>query len=58
MKTQIEEFLDEYLEDNTFEDLLEYLDITPYEALECLFDSGLVDEEVIWTTQKSLEILP
>ena len=45
--TQIEEFLDEYLDGNNFEDLLEYLDITVYEALLCLFENGLVDEETL-----------
>ncbi len=45
--TPIEEFVDLYLEDNTFEELLEFLDISIYEAVECLFDSGLIDEKAI-----------
>ncbi len=48
MKTnKMEEFVDLYLEDNDFEDLLEYFDIDVYEAFETLFESGLVDEDVM-----------
>lgn len=46
-KNKLEEFVDLYLEDNEFEDLLEYFDITVYDALDCLFADGLVDEELV-----------
>ena len=46
-KSKLEEFIDLFLEDNSFDDLLEFLDISTYEALECLFADGLVDEDQI-----------
>lgn len=46
-KTWIEDFLDLYLEDNTLEDLLEHFNVTPIEAFQTLFDSGLIDEELL-----------
>jgi hypothetical protein len=42
-----EDFLDLYLEDRPFEDLLEQFDVTPHEAFEVLIDRGLIDEEVL-----------
>lgn len=46
-KTPNEEFVDLYLEDNTFEDLLEYFDISTYDAFDVLFENGLIDEELL-----------
>lgn len=43
----LEDFVDLYLEDNDFEDLLEYFDIDVYEAFAVLFENGLVDEELM-----------
>lgn len=43
-----EEFLENYLETDTFENLIEYFDVTPFEAFSVLISSGLVDEEVLW----------
>jgi hypothetical protein len=47
MKNKIEKFVEAYLEDYTFEELLEEFDITPVDAFLVLFDNGLVDEEII-----------
>ena len=47
MKTRIEEFIERYLEDYTFEEILEMFDVTPVEAFEVLFDEGLIDEELL-----------
>jgi hypothetical protein len=45
--TKIEELLDHFLDIETLEELLERFDVSPYEAFEVLFDSGLIDEELI-----------
>lgn len=47
MKNKIEKFVEAYLEDYTFEELLEEFDITPVDAFLVLFDNGLVDEEIL-----------
>lgn len=47
MKSTVEEFLDKYLEDFTFEEILEMFDVTPLEAFETLFEEGLIDEELL-----------
>lgn len=44
---KFEEFIDSFLEEDTFDDILEYLDISPYEALDVLFENGLIDEGLI-----------
>lgn len=46
-KTNLERFSDNFLEDNTFDELLEYFDIVPIDALEVLFENGLIDEELV-----------
>lgn len=43
----IELVLQEQLEDRTFEDFLEDFDLTPLEVFECLFNNGLIDEELL-----------
>lgn len=43
-----EAFLENFLEDNTFENVMEYFDVTPFEAFDVLIKSGLIDEEVLW----------
>lgn len=40
----IEKIVEDYLEDNSLEEFLEEFDITPAEAVTCLFNSGLIDE--------------
>lgn len=40
---EIEDFVDLMLEGETFEELLERFDITPYEAFQCLYDNGLIN---------------
>jgi hypothetical protein len=46
-KSKLETFLDARLEDYAFEEVLEEFDITPLEAFVVLFDSGLIDEELL-----------
>lgn len=46
-KTMMEEFLDKFLFDNSYEEIFEHLDLDIYEVLELAFDEGLVDEEII-----------
>ncbi len=42
-----EDFLNLYLEDRPFEDLLELFDVSPHEAFEVLISVGLVNEETL-----------
>jgi hypothetical protein len=42
-----EEFLDTYLETDSFESLLEHFNITPHEVFEILVDSGQIDETLL-----------
>ena len=46
-KRQIEKTFTNQLEDKTLEEILEDFDITPVEALMLLFDSGMIDEELL-----------
>jgi hypothetical protein len=46
-KNKTEEFVDLFLEDAAVEDLLEYFDISVYDAFELLFAEGYIDEELI-----------
>lgn len=43
--TDIEEFVQLMLEDETFEELIERFDVTPFEAFMCIFNNGLIDPE-------------
>lgn len=43
---QLEKVVEGYLEDYSFEEFLENFNISPTEAFKCLFESGLVDEDV------------
>jgi hypothetical protein len=45
-KEQVSNVIDGYLEDYSFEEFLENFDISPVDAFMCLFDSGLIDEEL------------
>ena len=49
MKKRIEDFMEEYLEENDFEDLLEEFDLTPTAVMLELFQSGRIDEELLNT---------
>lgn len=42
---ELEEFVDNYLEDYSFEELLEEFDLTPHEVFTHLFYTGLIDED-------------
>ena len=46
-KKKIEDLVEEYLEENDFEDLLEEFDLTPTDVMLDLFHSGKLDEEVL-----------
>lgn len=41
--------MEEYLEENDFEDLLEEFDLTPTDVMLELFQSGRIDEELLNT---------
>lgn len=43
----IENSFEHLLEDNTMEEILEWFDLTPAEALVFLFGSGHIDEELL-----------
>lgn len=47
MKNKIETFLDLYLEDYSFDDILEMFDVTPLECFYTMFEEGLIDEELL-----------
>jgi|DEB19_MinimDraft_3_1074340.scaffolds.fasta_scaffold496471_1 hypothetical protein len=47
MKTMTEELWEKYADELTLEELLEEFDVTPEEALEVLFNEGLLDEELL-----------
>lgn len=42
-----EELYDLLLEDYSFEEVLEMVDVTPFQALEVLFHAGQIDEEIL-----------
>lgn len=44
VKKRLEEIVNWYLEDYSFEELLEEFDLTPSEVFIHLFNSGLIDE--------------
>jgi hypothetical protein len=46
-KTMMEIFLDEFLIDNSIEEILELLNVDIYEVLELAFDQGLIDEDLV-----------
>lgn len=46
-KTKTEEFVELYLENGTFEELLEEFDLTPIEVFVVLLENGLIDEELL-----------
>ena len=46
-KSLMENFLDEFLNDNSYEEIFELLDIDIYEVLELAFDEGLIDEDLV-----------
>lgn len=45
MKQRLEQILEWYLEDYSFEEFLEEFDLTPAEVFIHLFNTGLIDEE-------------
>lgn len=47
MKTLMERFLDEFLNDYSVEEIFETLDLDIYELMEIAFNEGLIDEELI-----------
>lgn len=44
---QLERVLDDQLEDNSFEEVLEMFDLTPFEVFEILYDEGLLEESIL-----------
>lgn len=44
---ELEKILDTYLEDKTLEDFLEEFNVTPLEAIEVLFEDGLLDPDIL-----------
>ena len=47
MNEKIEKLVNGWMEDDSFEELLEVFDITPVEAFIILFEHGMVDEELL-----------
>lgn len=45
--TLMESFLDAFLNDFSYEEIFEQLDLDIYEVLELAFDEGLIDEEIV-----------
>lgn len=43
----MEDVINGYLEDYSFEDFLEHFDLTPTDVFICAFNSGLVDEDLL-----------
>ena len=46
-KSNLEAFLDRYLEVYTLDELLEQFDISVYEVFELLFENGFIDEDLL-----------
>jgi hypothetical protein len=46
-KTLMEKFLDEFLVDNTIEEVLEMIDVDIYDVLELAYEDGLIDGELV-----------
>lgn len=47
IEEHIEQTLDYFLEENSFEDFLELFDITPIEMFMLAYESGLVNEDTL-----------
>lgn len=45
-RDKMEKMFDGYLEDYTYEDLLEELQVNPFDTFMAAFDAGLIDEEL------------
>ncbi len=46
MKTEIEDFILNELQERSMEEILEFFDIDPLDVFTMLFDQGLIDEEL------------
>lgn len=55
LEKQIEEVLNYHLEDASFEDFLEELNLSPAEVFICAFNNGLVDEELFFETLSNID---
>lgn len=44
---EMEDIVENYLEDNSFEDLLEQFNITPTELFILAYESGLIDDDIL-----------
>lgn len=44
---QLERILKDQLEDSTLEEFFEQFDLTPFEVVECVYDAGLLDDEIL-----------
>lgn len=48
MRNKFEDKAKEWLEDYSFDDFLEQMDIDPIEAVEILFNSGMIDPDIFY----------
>jgi len=55
IEKQIEDVLNYHLEDYSFEEFLEELDLTPYEVFLNAFNNGLVDEELFFEALSNID---
>lgn len=44
---ELETIVDDFLDDSSFEDFLEYFNITPQEVAKLLYDEGLLDDDLL-----------
>ena len=55
LEKQIEEVLNYHLEDYSFEEFLEELDLTPFDVFLAAFNNGLVDEELFFEALSNVD---
>jgi len=55
IENQIEDVLNYHLEDYSFEEFLEMVDLTPYEVFINAFNNGLVDEELFFEALSNID---
>ena len=55
LENQIEEVLNYHLEDYSFEEFLEMVDLTPLEVFLCAFNNGLVDEDLFFENLSNVD---
>lgn len=55
VEKQIEEVLNYHLEDYSFEEFLEELDLTPFDVFLAAFNNGLIDEELFFEALSNVD---